>query len=131
MSLINCEIDIILTWSANFLISTSTVANQVPTYSGTDTKLFVRVVTLSTQDNAILLHQLKSCFKRTVNWTKYQSKVTIQRQIQYLDYLTDPSFQEVNRLFVLSFENDAYRTIFSSNCTNKRLQCYDRWTKLF
>ena len=48
---------------------------------------------------------MKSDFKRTINWNKYQSKVTIQAPNPYLDYLIDPSFQGVNRLFVLSFEN--------------------------
>ena len=95
MPLINCEInlDLILT----------NVAAQATTFSITDTKLFVPVVTLSTQDNAKVLEQLKSSFKRTINWKKYQSKVSTERQNQYLDYLIDPSFQEVNRLFVLSF----------------------------
>ena len=67
------------------------------------TKLYVPVI--STPDNAKLLEQLKPGFKRTINWNKYQSNVSIERQNQYLDYLIDPSFQEVNRLFVLSFEN--------------------------
>ena len=48
---------------------------------------------------------MKSVIKRTINWNKYQSKVTIQEPHSYLDYLIDPSFQGVNRLFVLSFEN--------------------------
>ena len=64
------------------------------------TKLYVPVVVLSNQGNAKLLQQLKSGFKTTVDWKKYQSKVTIQKQNQYLDYLKDPSLQGVNRLFV-------------------------------
>ena len=48
------------------------------------TKIYFLVVTLSTQDNAKLLQQLKSGFIRTIHWNKYQSKVTIQRQNQYL-----------------------------------------------
>ena len=55
------------------------------------------------------MQQLKSSFKRTINWNKYQSKVSIKK-IQYLDYLIDPSFQGVNRLFVLLFENNNDRT---------------------
>ena len=51
-----------------------------------------------------MLQQLKSGFKRTVNWNKYQSKTTAQNAPnQYLDYLVDLSFQGVNRLFVLAF----------------------------
>ena len=51
----------------------------------TDTKLYVPVVTLSTNDNAKLLTQLKSSFKSTINWNKYQSKVTIEQPNSYLD----------------------------------------------
>ena len=55
------------------------------------------MVTLSTQDN--VKQELKSGFKGTVNWNKYQSKVTMQIENQYLDYLIDSSFQRVNMLF--------------------------------
>ena len=106
MTLINCEINFILTWSANSFIIDDSVNNQVPTFALLDTQLYVPVVTLSTQDNEKLLQQLKSCFKRAINWNKYQSKVTIQKLSQYLSYLIDPNFQGVNRLFVLSFENN-------------------------
>ena len=75
------------------------IANQGATFSMTDTKLYVPFVTLSTQDNARLLEQLKSGFKRTINWNKYQAKVSTERVNQCLDYLIDPSFQAVNRLF--------------------------------
>ena len=51
------------------------------------------------------LEQLKSSFERSINWNKYQSKETIQQPKTYLDYLIHPSFQEVNKFFVLSFEN--------------------------
>ena len=51
------------------------------------------VVTLSVQNNAKLLQQLTTGFKRTINWNKYQSKPTLQARKQYLNYLTDPSFQ--------------------------------------
>ena len=64
------------------------------------------MVTLSTHDNAKLLEQLRSGFKRKINWNKYQPKVSTKRQNQYLDFLIDPSFQGVKRPFVLSFENE-------------------------
>ena len=67
--------------------------------------------TWSTQDNAKLLQQLKSGFKRTINWNKYQSKPESLKRNQYLNYLISPSFQGVNSLFVLSFENDEQRII--------------------
>ena len=91
--LINCEYNLVLTWYANCFIIDTPVNNQVPTFTITGAKLYVPVVTLSTQDNAKLLQQLKSGFKGTINWNKYQSKITVQEQNQYLDYLIDQSFQ--------------------------------------
>ena len=73
MSLINCKINIILTWHENCVISEG---DRATTSKITDTKLYVPVVTLSTQDNARLLEQLKSGFKRTINWNKCQPKVS-------------------------------------------------------
>ena len=55
---------------------------------------------------------MKSGFKRTINWNKYQLKVIVQKRNQYLDYLVHPSFQCVNRLFVLSFENNSGRASY-------------------
>ena len=55
---------------------------------------------------------MKSGFKKTINWNKYQSKITVLERNQYLDYLIHPSFQGVNRLFVLSFENSADRASY-------------------
>ena len=69
--LINCEIDLILTWSANYVTVSNAVANRGATFAISDTKLYIPVVTLSTQDNVKLLHQLKSSFKRIINWNKY------------------------------------------------------------
>ena len=104
--LINCEISLQLKRSKDCFLIAGTVANQVPTFTKTDTKLYVPAVTLSTQDKVKLLKQLNSGFKRTINWNKYQSKKANQAQNRYLDFLINPSFQEVNRLFVLSFENE-------------------------
>ena len=64
---------------------------------------------LTAQDNEKLLQQLTTDFKITINWNKYRSYPTPQTRNQYLNHLTDPSFQEVNRLFVLLFENGAYQ----------------------
>ena len=72
--LINCEVNLILTWSADCVIIYTNVANQIPTFTITETNLYVPVVTLSTQDNAKLLPQLKSGFKRTISWSKYQNQ---------------------------------------------------------
>ena len=69
----------------------------------TDTKLYVPVVTLSKENDTKLLEQLKSRFKRTVKWNKYRSQMTIQPQNNNLNYLIDPTFTNVNRLFVFFF----------------------------
>ena len=84
---------------------------KATTFAITNTKFYVPDVTLSTQNNEKLLQQLKSGFKRTINWDKYRSKVIMQAPNPYLYYLVDPRFQGVNRLFVLSFENTTGRTV--------------------
>ena len=66
-------------------------------------KFYVTVITLSNQDNAKLLQQIKLGFKRTINWDKYQTKVSIEAPNPYLDYLIDRSFQRVNKSFVFLF----------------------------
>ena len=112
MFLSNCEINIILTWSETRVLSNNT---KVTAFSVSDTELYVPAVTLSTQYNAKLLQQLKSGFKRTFNWNKYQWKVTIQAPKKYLDYLIDPKFHLVNRIFVLSFEISTGRMVHRKN----------------
>ena len=110
LELINCEINLILTWSEDCVISSATEATK---FKITDTKLYVPVVTLSTKDNAKLLQQLKLGFESTFNWNKYQPKVSPERRNQYSDFLIDQSFQRVNRLFVLSFENEEDRKVYT------------------
>ena len=107
MPLIDCEINLILTWSANCVVSEGDGASN---FAITGTKPNVAVVTLSTNDNAKLLRQLKLGLKRTINWNKYQLKVRIQLSNPHLDYLIDPRFEGVNKIFVLSFENNDDRT---------------------
>ena len=102
MPLINCEIEPILTWSANCVIINTNIANQNPTFILTETNLYVPVITLSTQDNTKFLQQLKSDFRRTVSWNKYLSKPELLSQNLNLNHLIEPSFQGVNRLFVLA-----------------------------
>ena len=102
MLLINWKINLILTWSVNWVNWSSAAANQATTNAITGTKLYVPVVTVSTQDNAKLLQQLKSGFKRAINWNNYQSKTRAKNAPnQYLDYLVDPSFERVNRHFLV------------------------------
>ena len=105
MPLINCEVNLILTWSSTCVIVSTNNENQNATFAITNTKLYVPVVTLSTQENVKLLQQLKSGFKRVINWNKYLSKPELLFQNANLNHLVEPSFQGVNRLFVLAFEN--------------------------
>ena len=111
MSLINCEVILILTWSSTCVISSATGEAK---FKITDAKLYVAVGTLSTQDNAQLLQQLKSGFKRTINWKKYQLNPKTYAQNRYLNRLVDLTFQGVNRIFVLSFENENDRMSHST-----------------
>ena len=83
--------------------------DQNATFTITDTKLYVLVVTLSTQENPKLLEQLKFVFKRVINWNKYLSKPESLLQNANLNHLVEPSFLGINRLFVLAFENDNHR----------------------
>ena len=132
MPLINCETNLILTWSENCVlkskvtrdkfIGTGTDENpQFPeinnpgnsTFKITYTKLYVPVVTLSTKDDNHFLEQLKPGFKRTIKWNKYRSEMTSQTKTNYINNLIDPAFTKVNRLFVLSFKYEEDRTSFS------------------
>ena len=92
-----------LTWPANCVIIYTDIANQVPTFTITETNLYVSVVTLSTQDNALLIPQLKNGFKRTVSWNKYLAKPELLVQNANLNHLVELSSQCVNRLFILAF----------------------------
>ena len=121
-----------LTWSENCaIISEATrdaaldanpavaVANnpESPTFKITDTKLYVPVVTLSAEDDNILLEQLKTRFKRTIKWNKYRSEMTNQTRTNTLIHLIDLTLNKVNRLSALSFENENNRKSFSKYYT--------------
>ena len=122
MPLINCEVELILAWLKNCVLidkltrdydydkpdydkpidrKTDIPENKI--FQITDTKLYVPVVSLSKENDTKLLEQLKSGFKRTIKWNKYRSQMTIQPQKNNLNYLIDPTFTNVNRLFVLPF----------------------------
>ena len=113
--MIICEIELILTCSKNCVLADMMVraagnnndppAIVAPTgleFQITNTKLYVPVVTLSKENDKKLLEQLKSEFKRVIKWSKYRSQMTIQSN--NLNYLVDPTFIKVNRLFVFLLE---------------------------
>ena len=120
VTLINCEIDLILSWSKNCVLADMTARaagnnDDLPVivapieleFQIKDTKLYVPFVSLSTKDDNKLLEQLKSGFKRTIKWNKNRSQMTIPTNNNNLNYLIDPAVTKVNRLFVLSFERIA------------------------
>ena len=123
--LVNCEVSLALSWSETCVITSMEkrilVAGQPnrgnsaesATFKIKDTKLYVPVVTLSAENDSKLLEQLKTGFKRTIKWNKYRSEMSNQTKNNNLNYLIDPTFTNVNRLFVLTFENDYDRTSFS------------------
>ena len=94
-------------WSTNYITMDSTGEKA---FEITDTKLYIPVVILLTKTSSKLLVQLKSRFKRIINWNTYQWKVSTQTQNQYLDCLINSGFQGANRLFVLYFEGNTVRT---------------------
>ena len=111
--LINCEVEIILTWSKSCALADMTVdadadpaivAPSGATFKITDTKLHVPVVTLSKENDIKLLEKLKSGCKKTIKWNRYKLQMTIQNNNNNLNYLIDLTFTNVNRLFVLSYE---------------------------
>ena len=109
MPLINFKVDLQLTWNRNcVLCSANAAGNNTVTFTITDTKLYVPIVTLSTKDNTNLGKQLHDGFKRSIHWNKYQSKVfPEQRAVKtgITRFFLDAAFQGVNRLFVLAFNN--------------------------
>ena len=102
MLLINCEINLILTWSEKCVLIRKATRDAIPAQGNSgvaavgnstnasfkikDTKLYVRVVTLSTKDDNNFLEQLKSGFKRTIKWNKYRSEMTNQNKTNNLNY---------------------------------------------
>ena len=96
-----------LDWTTNCVIIYTDVENQVPPFTITETNLYVPVVNSPVQDNSKLLPQLKN---GTITWNKYLSKPELLAQNSKLNHLVEPSFQGINTLFVLAFENDDQRT---------------------
>ena len=91
------------------------ILQHVASFKITDTKLYAPVVTLSTENDNKILEHLKTGFKRTIKWNKYRSEMSNQAKNNNLIYLIDPTFTKVNRLFVLSFQNEEDRTSFSTH----------------
>ena len=104
MPLINCEIELDLSWKKDRVLSQHHDNITGTNFMVTSTKLYVPVFTLPINDNIKSLENIKQGFKRTVSWNKYRSEITT-RPKNNLNYLFDPTFRNINRLFVLSFKN--------------------------
>ena len=114
MSLINCEINLILTQSENCLVTSevtrdanpdaiptvAAVINPTNVFKLTDTKLYVPVVTLLTEDDNKLLEP----FKRTIKWNKYRLEMSKPTKTNNSNYLVVQKGNKVDRLFVLSVD---------------------------
>ena len=74
-------------------------------FSISDCKFYVPVVTLSTKKENKLLEQLKTRFALTVGWNKYRCQISDQTVNNSLNYLIDPTFLKVHRLYILAFQN--------------------------
>ena len=122
--LANCEVSLTLSWSETYVITSMAkrilVAGQPNrgdsaesvAFKINDCKLYVPVVTLSAENDNELLEQLKTGFKKTIKWNKYRSEMPNQTKNNNLNYLINPTFTSVNRLFVLTFENEDDRNSF-------------------
>ena len=101
MPLINCKIQLELSWTNNCVMSNIAGAT---TFQITSTKLYVPIVTLSTKDNINLRKQLNEGFKRSVYWNEYKSKIETKEagDNNLKRFPLDASFQGVNRVFVLA-----------------------------
>ena len=112
--LISCEVSLELKWNKNCVITSQQIAvdldgaNTAATTGATltinDSKLYIPVVTLSKNDEIKLLTDLKSGFTREIIWNKYRSQVSTEANNSNLNILIDPTFTNVNRLFVLAYQ---------------------------
>ena len=121
--LISCEVSLELKWNKTCVITSqqigvnldggNTVAPTNATLATNDCKLYIPVVTLSKDDEIKLLTNLKSGFTKEIIWNKYRSQMTTEAINNNLNILTDPTFTNVNRLFVLAYQNADDRQSFS------------------
>ena len=121
--LISCEVSLELKWDKNCVITSleqrdigggnKDNAPTGATLAINDCKLYIPEVTLSKDDEIKLLTNLKSGFKREIIWNKYRSQITTEAINNNLNILIDPTFTNVNRLFVLAYQNADDRQLFS------------------
>ena len=132
MPLINCEINLIIAWSEKSVITSKTAKDadseadpavvsvknkKNAAFKIIDKKLYLPVVTLSTEDDNTVLEKLKTGCKRTIKWNKYRREMSKQTKTNNLSYLVDSTFNKVNRLFALLLVNKDDRASFSKYYT--------------
>ena len=105
MPLIKCEIELDLKWTRNCVLIEEDDITSI-SFIITKPKLYISVVTLLIIDNIKYSENIRQGPKRTSYWNKYRSEIATQPKSNNLDYLIDPTFRNMNRLFVLSFKND-------------------------
>ena len=121
--LTSCEVSWNKKWNKNCVTTSqqigvnsdggNTVAPTNATLATNDCKLYIPVVTLSKDDGIKLLTNLKSGFTREITWNKYRSQMTTEAINNNLNSLIDPTFTNVNRLFVLAYQTADDRQWFS------------------
>ena len=121
--LISCEVSLELKWNKSCVVTSqkigvnldggNTAAPTNATHAINDCKLYIPVVTLSKDDEIKLLTNLKSGFTREIEWNKYRSQMTTKAINNNLNILIDPTFTNVNRLFVMAYQNANDRQSFS------------------
>ena len=134
--LISCVVSLKLKWNKNCVITSiqreinldggNTDAPTGATLAINDSKLYVPVVTLSKDDEIKLLANLKSGFKREIIWNKYRSQMTTEAINNTLNILIDPTFTNVNRLFLLAYgqknnDRQSFSRFYLPNVYGKRL----------
>ena len=133
MPLINCKVELSLKWIENCVLTSAAIganANATgadsATFKITDAKLYVPVVTLSAEDNVKLVKQLNEGFKRPVYWNKYKVmdnnvvEIAAANEEKHIRELLDSSYQEVKRLFVLSYDD----TVGNNQVSNDSFKKY-------
>ena len=121
--LISCEVSLELKWNKNCVINSqqigvnldggNTAAPTGATLTINNCKLYMPVITLSKNDEIKLLTNLKSGFTREIEWNKYKSQMSTEEENSNLNILIDPTFTNVNKLFVLAFQTADDRESFS------------------
>ena len=130
LPLINCEIELDLRWSKNCVISDLSrtfrgvgdppvqevaTATTGAIFRINNAKIYVPLFTLLIIDKIKFLENVKQGFQITISWNKYRSEIRAKPKNNNLDYLIDPTFRNINRLFALSFrtgDNDPTRYLF-------------------